>query len=173
MWALCSVIPGAKIRFKQAYHLNLVWISNFNTCSQHSQKLLHQNEVAPPQGGIISPIRANVYLHYATYPLPEIQFHPGTTHALIGDSPRLRNHPPEKPPVPLFAHPSLFVASMFLKISENDQLLFFPMALIRFPLSFRVVMIQEPQTANLQRKSIVPVSQSVYSMHHNQLPKFD
>ena len=45
--------------------------------------------------------------------------------------------------------------------------------LIRFPLSFRVVMIQEPQTANLQRKSIVPVSQSVYSMHHNQLPKFD
>ena len=39
MRALCSVIPGAKIRFKQAYHLNLVWVSNFNTCSQHSQIL--------------------------------------------------------------------------------------------------------------------------------------
>jgi len=48
-----------------------------------------------------------------------------------------------------------------------------PYDVIRFPLSFRVVMIQEPQIANLQRKSIVPVSQSVYSMHHNQLPKFD
>jgi len=40
MRALCSVIPGAKIRFKQAYHLNLVWVSNFNTCSQHSQNEL-------------------------------------------------------------------------------------------------------------------------------------
>ena len=42
MRALCSVIPGAKIRFKQAYHLNLVWVSNFNTCSQHSQLLLER-----------------------------------------------------------------------------------------------------------------------------------
>jgi len=40
MRALCSVIPGAKIRFKQAYHLNLVWVSNFNTCSQHSHLFL-------------------------------------------------------------------------------------------------------------------------------------
>ena len=42
MRALCSVIPGAKIRFKQAYHLNLVWVSNFNTCSQHSHLLRDQ-----------------------------------------------------------------------------------------------------------------------------------